>query len=78
MFCSVLQLINQPGEKVWAEFLHCGDRKFYDFNEVSQEIIEETERETGQNKVRYLFLYSHLNKPHTSNLIRVSPTSPSI
>ena len=78
MFCSVLQLINQPGEKVWAEFLHCGDRKFTDFNEVSQEIIEETERETGENKVRYLFLYSHLNKPQTSNLIRVSRTSPYI
>ena len=53
MFCSVLQLINQPGEKEWAEFLHCGTRRFTDFEEVRREISEETDRETGENKVTF-------------------------
>ena len=49
MICSVLQLINHPAaEEEWAEFLHCGDTKFTDFNEVRQEIIEETDREISQ------------------------------
>lgn len=34
----------------WAEFLHCKGRKFTDFEEVRQEIVAETDRETGSNK----------------------------
>ena len=51
MFCSVLQLVSRPGQEEWAEFLHTGDRKF-DFQEVMQEITEETDRETEQKMVR--------------------------
>ena len=49
-FLSVLQLYHHPS-KEWAEFLHCPARQFTDFQEVRREISEETDRETGQNKV---------------------------
>ena len=52
LFYSVLQLYHHPGQE-WAEFLHCPGRQFTDFQEVRREISEETDRETGQNKVRY-------------------------
>ncbi|KFD65204.1 hypothetical protein M514_06573 [Trichuris suis] len=51
----ILQLINSTKEgkddcpdKV--QFYHCGDRIFYDFDEVRAEIEDETERELGRNK----------------------------
>ena len=34
----------------WAEFLHCSNKKFYEFTKVHQEIQEETDREVGKNK----------------------------
>ena len=34
----------------WGEFLHKGDKKYYDFSEIRKEIIAETERVTGRNK----------------------------
>lgn len=34
----------------WGEFLHLPGKKFFDFNEIRNEIINETERETGKNK----------------------------
>lgn len=34
----------------YAEFLHCKDRKFVDFDEVRLEIEAETDRLTGSNK----------------------------
>ena len=48
---SVLQLYNSPGQE-WAEFLHVKGKKFLDFDEVREEIVRETEREAGKNKVR--------------------------
>ncbi|KAM9493575.1 dynamin-2 isoform 1-T1 [Clarias gariepinus] len=44
----VLQLINNKAE--YAEFLHCKGKKFVDFDEVRQEIENETDRITGSNK----------------------------
>ncbi|XP_063060016.1 dynamin-2 isoform X1 [Engraulis encrasicolus] len=44
----VLQLVNNAAE--YAEFLHCKDRKFVDFDEVRREIEAETDRITGSNK----------------------------
>lgn len=38
----------QPVE--WGEFLHQRGRKYYDFTQIRQEIIIETERMTGRNK----------------------------
>ncbi|XP_063076106.1 dynamin-3 isoform X3 [Engraulis encrasicolus] len=44
----VLQLVNNKAE--YAEFLHCKGKKFVDFDEVRQEIENETDRITGGNK----------------------------
>ena len=45
----VIQLHNSnDGE--WAEFLHTNDKKFTNFDHVTQEIDDETDRETGHNK----------------------------
>ena len=47
---SVLQLYhNTSGE--WAEFLHKPGQKFTDFDKVREEIVRETDREAGSNKV---------------------------
>jgi dynamin 1-like protein len=34
----------------WGEFLHLPGRKFYDFNQIRNEIVAETERLTGKNR----------------------------
>ena len=36
--------------KEWGEFLHIPGRKFYDFGQIRQEIVDDTERLTGNNK----------------------------
>lgn len=33
----------------WGEFLHIPGKKFYDFNEIRDEIVKETEAKTGRN-----------------------------
>ena len=33
----------------WGEFLHTGEKKFISYEEICQEIIDETERATGGN-----------------------------
>ncbi|ODQ67782.1 putative vacuolar dynamin-like GTPase VpsA [Nadsonia fulvescens var. elongata DSM 6958] len=33
----------------WGEFLHLPGKKFYDFNKIRDEIVRETEKETGNN-----------------------------
>ncbi|KAG8178008.1 hypothetical protein JTE90_004488 [Oedothorax gibbosus] len=37
----------QPSSEVYGEFLHLPDRKFTDFEDIKQEIIDETMREPG-------------------------------
>nr|CAH8841844.1 unnamed protein product [Trichobilharzia regenti] len=44
----ILQLINSRNE--YAEFLHCKNKQFTDFDEVRKEIEAETDRLTGSNK----------------------------
>jgi dynamin 1-like protein len=34
----------------WGEFLHLPGQKFFDFNEIRDEIVRETDRVTGRNK----------------------------
>lgn len=41
--------VNETNEDEWGEFLHTGDKKFYDFNEIRNEIVKETEAKTGKN-----------------------------
>jgi dynamin 1-like protein len=43
------QTENSGGEE-YGEFLHRSGQKFYDFNDIREEIIRETERLTGLNK----------------------------
>ncbi|KAG8368589.1 hypothetical protein BUALT_Bualt15G0061200 [Buddleja alternifolia] len=51
----VLQLVRTKAkadgtEEEWGEFLHLQGRKFFDFNEIREEIQAETEREVGGAK----------------------------
>ena len=34
----------------WGEFLHCQGKRFYDFERIRREILEETERVAGAGK----------------------------
>ncbi|KAF7342763.1 Vacuolar protein sorting-associated protein 1 [Mycena sanguinolenta] len=55
----VLQLINRtpsapstngtPRQEEWGEFLHLPGKKFFDFNEIRNEIVRDTEAKTGRN-----------------------------
>ena len=55
---SVLQLYHHASGE-WAEFLHKEGEKFTDFGRVRKEIEEETDRETGSNKVEQHFHSLH-------------------
>ncbi|KAL3621007.1 Dynamin-related protein 3A [Castilleja foliolosa] len=51
----VLQLVQTERkadgtEEEWGEFLHLEGKKFFDFNEIRNEIQAETDREAGENK----------------------------
>lgn len=41
----------EDNENEWGEFLHLPGRKFFNFDEIRQEIIEETDRKTGGAKL---------------------------
>ncbi|XP_031418536.1 dynamin-2-like isoform X4 [Clupea harengus] len=63
----VLQLVNNIAE--YAEFLHCKDRKFVDFDEVRREIEAETDRITGSNKgISPIPINLRVFSPHVLNL----------
>lgn len=40
---------NETNADEWGEFLHIPGKKFYDFNEIREEIVKETESKTGRN-----------------------------
>ncbi|KAH3899799.1 probable Vacuolar protein sorting-associated protein 1 [Saccharomycodes ludwigii] len=40
---------SEDNKEEWGEFLHIPNKKFYNFNEIRQEIINETNRTTGNN-----------------------------
>lgn len=50
----ILQLVHvredTEGAWGWAKFLHTGDKTFFDFDEVRNEIEQETDKVAGQNK----------------------------
>ncbi|KAI7854349.1 Dynamin central region-domain-containing protein [Circinella umbellata] len=48
----ILQLITQrqTDAEEYAEFMHCRDKRFFDFDEIRQEIERETSRLAGANK----------------------------
>ncbi len=41
---------SENNSEEWGEFLHLPNKKFFDFNEIRQEINAETDRLTGKNK----------------------------
>ncbi|XP_028923430.1 dynamin-1-like protein isoform X2 [Ornithorhynchus anatinus] len=56
----------------WATFLHCKHKTFTDFNEIRQEIENETERMTGTNKgISPEPLYLKIFSPQVLNLTLV-------
>jgi len=66
----VLQLYYNASEE-YAEFLHC-EGKFVDFDKVRQEIVEETDRETGSNKgISRKPINLKIYSPHVLNLTLV-------
>ncbi|XP_065067999.1 dynamin-1-like [Rhopilema esculentum] len=63
----ILQLIFSNTE--YAEFLHCKNKKFTDFNAVRQEIEDETDRVTGKTKnVSPIPINLRVYSPHVLNL----------
>ncbi|KAJ2039603.1 vacuolar protein sorting-associated protein 1, partial [Coemansia sp. S2] len=45
--CSIFISVENPDE--WGEFLHLPGKKFFNFDEIRQEIIQDTDRKTGKN-----------------------------
>ncbi|VEL20794.1 unnamed protein product [Protopolystoma xenopodis] len=63
----ILQLFNSITE--YAEFLHCKNKKFTDFEEVRKEIEAETDRVTGSNKgISNIPINLRVYSPHVLNL----------
>lgn len=56
----------------WGEFLHLSNQKFYDFTEIQQEIIRDTNRITGHNKgINSTPIHLKIYSPHVLNLTMV-------
>ena len=47
----ILQLIHTLSEDTYGQFLHKGDQKFHDFNDIRKEIEYETDRVTGDRGI---------------------------
>lgn len=52
---------NDPHANVdeWGEFLHLPGKKFYDFNEIREEIVRDTELKCGKNTGLHLFSFKN-------------------
>uniref|UniRef100_A0A8D3DIW9 Interferon-induced GTP-binding protein Mx n=1 Tax=Scophthalmus maximus TaxID=52904 RepID=A0A8D3DIW9_SCOMX len=48
-----LKIENDEKAEEWGTFLHCKNQIFTDFQEIRQEIVKETDRSSGDNKVRW-------------------------
>lgn len=68
VLCTSLQ---RRGEE-WGEFLHLPGQKFYDFNQIRDEIVRETDRVTGRNKgISNESINLKIFSPHVLNLTLV-------
>ncbi|CAN6616886.1 dynamin-related protein Dnm1p [Trichomonascus vanleenenianus] len=82
----ILQLVNMPADRPpspeleargirgneWGEFLHVPGRRFYDFQEIRNEIEAETSRIAGSNKgINRLPINLKIYSPHVLNLTLV-------
>jgi len=69
---SSSSVISNGVAEEWGEFLHIPGRKFYDFNQIREEIVRETDRVTGTNKgISSLPINLKLYSPHVLNLTLV-------
>lgn len=56
----------------WGEFLHKPNEMFYDFAQIREEIVRETDRLTGKNKgVSNVAIHLKIYSPHVLNLTLV-------
>ncbi|GMM34048.1 dynamin-like GTPase [Saccharomycopsis crataegensis] len=46
---SLIKLDGENNQEEWGEFLHLPGKKFYNFDEIRNEIVAETDRKTGKN-----------------------------
>lgn len=64
----ILQLI-YSSDVEYAEFAHCRNKKFTDFDMVNKEIQDETDRATGNNKgISPIPISLRIHSPHVLNL----------
>ncbi len=56
----------------WGEFLHKPNEMFYDFGQIREEIVRETDRLTGKNKgISNVAMHLKVYSPHVLNLTLV-------
>mmetsp|Transcript_2885 Transcript_2885/g.3989 ORF Transcript_2885/g.3989 Transcript_2885/m.3989 type:complete len:698 (+) Transcript_2885:16-2109(+) len=71
----VLQLVQQlqtENPEEWGEFLHLPGQKIFDFGEIENEIVRETDRATGRNKgVSRKPIFLKIFSPNVLNLTLV-------
>ncbi len=46
---SLIELTGENNQDEWGEFLHVPGKKFYNFDDIRNEIVAETDRKTGKN-----------------------------
>ena len=64
--------VNENNKDEWGEFLHIPNKKFYDFNEIRNEIVKETEAKTGKNaEFRPVPINLRIYSPHVLTLTLV-------
>ncbi|KAG5438779.1 hypothetical protein PCANB_002499 [Pneumocystis canis] len=62
---------NDINSDEWGEFLHLPGRKFYDFNEIREEIIRETESKTGLKGISPIPINLRIYSPNVLTLTLV-------
>ncbi|KAG4305576.1 hypothetical protein PORY_001132 [Pneumocystis oryctolagi] len=62
---------NDINSDEWGEFLHIPGRKFYDFNEIREEIIRETESKTGSKGISPIPINLRIYSPNVLTLTLV-------
>jgi GTPase SAR1 family protein len=59
-------------QREWGEFLHIPGQKFYNFTDIRDEIVRETDRLTGKNKgISSTSINLRIYSPHVLNLTMV-------
>lgn len=46
---ALIELTGENNKEEWGEFLHLPGKKFYNFDDIRNEIVAETDRKTGKN-----------------------------